>query len=178
MAFYEAHSWAKGMLAGLPEPDAGLSPPSSPPAGFPTRQVHARCSGKRDGDHLAITNASFTSVRLRPHRRAIFPSKKKKKLACDAQVPTNRAPSHELQTAGGLRRSDSCIPARGESDKAAVRRTCSSLFRRSPRAQTERRTRPQTGSRSFLTSAQSGNGRHGYRRPTSSRVLNLAWEQR
>lgn len=114
--------------------------------------------------------------------QSYFPIKKKKKLACDAQVPTNRAPSHELQTAGGLRRSDSCIPARGESDKAAVRRTCSSLFRRSPRAQTERRTHPQTGSRrtfcSFLTSAQSGNGRHGYRRPTSSRVLNLAWEQR
>lgn len=52
------------------------------------------------------------------HRRAIL---KEKKHHSDAQVLTNRAPSHELQTALGLRRNDSCIPAEGESDKATGR---------------------------------------------------------
>lgn len=137
MAFYEAHSWAKGMLAGLPEPDAGLSPPGSPPARFTPDAGEARRRSPRDHKRLFHVGSPQTPS------QSYFPIEKKKKLACDAQVPTNRAPSHELQTAGGLRRSDSCIPARGESDKAAVRRTCSSLFRRSPRAQTERRTRPK-----------------------------------
>lgn len=64
--------------------------------------------GKRDGDHLAITNASFTSVRLRPHRRAIFPSKKKK---TSLPMRKSRQTEHPHMNFRRLAASDAVTPA-------------------------------------------------------------------
>lgn len=102
MAFYEAHSWARGMLAGLPEPDAGVNLPGSPPAGFTPDAGEAR--RRSPGDHKRLFHVGSPQT----PSRSYFPIEKKK---TSLPMRKSRQTEHPHMNFRRLAASDAVTPA-------------------------------------------------------------------